>query len=286
MTLWSSVDCEEVFGSRKEGYSVKGGPNGNVTLEVDYANRKALVNDLLENGRWPFTEAGKAPLKVQDIDLTFLETEYDTDEQVIVYKKAQLDVSYSYDRGGSSESGGGGGGSGTGRQLYTESLEPIVEVISVMDYQFYWSIREEPSGITTFYPLDETNIPTYRTYSINIERTYFNWIMVPISFLQLVGFVNDAELVLMGVTFPIETLLFIPRNINRSVSSEGTEGYSVQVGFSYNYGGWNKFPVPEEATGKVEKKTLFLKGKNLAYTHVDPTEFVPYPLGDFSDWVF
>lgn len=283
MTLWSSVDCEEVHGTRKEGRSWKDGPKMSVTLETDYANRYLLSEDLFKNGIWPFVAGNDARPRVQNIEIEFLPTEYDTDEQVIVYKKVHLDVTYNYDQSAGQESGGGGSG-GAGRQLYTETLEPNLEVLAMLDHQFYWN-EEDPPVNLKYHPIEDTNFPTVRDYSLNVTRTFYNWISVPISFLNLMGHVNNKVETLLGISFPIDTLQFIPKSISRAVSTEGTEGFTVQVNFGYQKGGWNKTPIPNLGVGAgITRRILYFKDKkDPAATRI---EFKPYILGDFTEWIF
>ena len=52
-TYSSAVSCEEVHGSRQEGFDHRG-RTARVTLRCTHANRYSLVNDILGNYRpWP-----------------------------------------------------------------------------------------------------------------------------------------------------------------------------------------------------------------------------------------
>lgn len=270
MTIWSAVATStEKFGTRQEGRDINGGPTAQVTLQCDYADRNILASDLITNSVWPFTELGKYAPPVQNISIVPLNEKCDTTEQSIDYLTAELTVRYGTDNSGGS---GGGGGGGTGRNRYVETFEPELEIISLQERAYYY--KWDAGNI----PIGKKNFPHFREYTFNIQRTYYNWISLPTSFKDLVGYCNEAEETFptLGLTFEIEQLLFVPQNATRTISSEGTEGFTVSVKFKYKKEGWNKFP---SAGGNYE--TVYYEDEE-----GNEQVLIAHPAGDFSDWIF
>lgn len=283
MANWSSIDCSEVFGTRTEARAWIEGATASVQLDCAYENRYLLSEDLFLNGIWPFVAGLDFRPIVQNISIVPLEEECTTTGQSIDYKTARLTVNYGVDRSaGNSDQGAG---AGTGRQYYTEELVPQVEVISLQEDKFYrkpvaWDLDPDPNKNKDLIKLNETNYPTFRQYTFSIIRTFYNWITVPTEFKDFKGHVNDAEVTFpsLGLTFAAEELMFVPRNAQKTVSSEGTAGYTVQVEFIERKGGWNKYVLQNEG----EPEAIW-------YWAGDPkvlTQLISYPLSDFSGWIF
>lgn len=280
MPDYSTVSCVEVHGSRTEGRSWKGGPRCQVQLECEYADRYQLSGDLLQNGVWPFSPGGDIPPRVQDVQMSYKETLYDTEGQGIIYKTAVLDVTYGYDESAGQQQGGG---SPAGRQLYTENIEPWIEVISVRDHDWAW--KSGPGATPDDYTeLGERNIPTITTTGMSIVRTYYGWETVPLSFFDLQGKLNNAQVTMLGMDFSAETVLFTPKNLQRAISTTGTDGFNVQVAFKYRKDGWNKYPIPDPDGGLGAKAVeYYFRPKN---SQNPWTKFIPYRTADISDWTF
>lgn len=278
MADFSSIPCVEVHGTRSEGLTYKGGPTASVTLECDWNVRFDLRTDLMNNGYWPFVPVGGYAPRVQSVEISPSPTDYTQDGQAIDYKIASLQVEYGMDESAGSNPGGGSGG---GRQLYTETFEPQLEVISVKGSVIFVDLLGGDGTNPATQKILE-NPPTVREYTFAIRRVFYNWISVPITFATLVGYVNDADVTFpsLGLTFAPETLLFKPRSSQRAVSTDGTPGYTVAVDFIFRREGWNKLPFT-----KLDGSFDYLP----MYKYDDTANvvaFKPYTLGDFSDWVF
>lgn len=272
MTIWSAaVSSAEKHGTRKETRDINGGPGAEVVLQCAYADKNTLAADLMENSVWPFTAPGKYSPPVQNISITPLYEKCDTTQESIDYKTAELHVNYGFDNTAGS---GSGGGSGTGRQRYTESFEPELEVTSLAEREYFWNTDD---AVPLRVPYGKKNVPYFRQYTFSILRTYYNWILVPLSFRDLLGYTNELQVTFptLGLTFEPEQLLFVPENAQRTISSEGTAGFTVSVRFKYKKEGWNVFPVE---SGEYEK--LYWSDG------VNSTQEIPHPLGDFSGWIY
>lgn len=287
MADFSTVACSEIHGTREEGLSYKGGPTAKVSLECAYADRFLLREDLINNGYWPYTSDGGYAPRCQSVTVRPEPTTYEQDGQAITYETAVLDVDYSYDQSAGSNSGGGAGG---GRQLYTETFENQLELLE-LKMKDVW-INTDPADQATL-PGNPgpgrkkiKTLPAFREYSMSLRRVYYNWVSVPSTFVTLLNTVNNAEVTFpsIGIPYPKETLLFLPRSSNRSVSTDGTAGYTVSVDFIYKKETWNKFPAVR-LDGTVRYLPYWTKVTDQT-GNVFEVQYKPFKLGDFSDWVF
>lgn len=222
MAVYSPViTCYEEFGTYKEGASRTGSPTGAVDLRVPWANRHALMTDLLANSRpWPHGAYTKPPLANSCAIKPFLTTSA-TDGQTITYDDAIVSVVYNHEA----------------RDLVSETLEPTSDFIT-LDHRFFrWSAANGE-------PLKQNEAPGKLRRGLNLSRTLYN-VASPLStqLLTSVGGVNNAEYVssLLGLTFPIGTLLFTPPNLKITVDTTGTDGFTVAMKFMYRPEGWNKY---------------------------------------------
>lgn len=283
-----SYDCEEVHDTRVEGLSYTGGPTASVTLRCAWADRFNLRTDLINNGYWPVAGAGGLAPRCQSVNVRPEPSEYDEVGQEIGYKNALLDVQYSFDESAGS---GGGGGGGTGRQLYTESFEPQMELVTPANKKYWYNQNEEnnpgPGNKKDREFLEGDTPPNIRQYTFTINRTFYNWVSVPITFLTLLNHINDEEVTFpsLGLTFAKETLLFVPVNSQKSVSSEGTDGYTVSVKFVYRPQSWNMF-LGVDLLGQHMYFPLYTKVRDPQTGINSNKRYLPFQTGDFTDWIF
>jgi hypothetical protein len=217
MGTYSSLPCEEIHGTKKEGATATSF-TASVNLKCPWADRFALADDLVTNQRpWPYF----APAKARQVSITPVYGKYTTSSQTCEYEDAILSVSYSTE---------------ADRDLLTESIEPTAE-FRILDHRNYrWSNN---NGLL----LNENEAPGQLIRGINIVRTMYNRPSVPISLLTLPGTVNSAPYTssLLGLTFAAETLLFGIQPITRSIKLSGSTGYNVTMRLSYKESTWNKF---------------------------------------------
>ncbi len=81
---------------------------------------------------------------------------------------------------------------------------------------------------------------------LNLVRSYPNAASVPAGFISDPGKVHNASYtsLSLGLTFPAETLLFLPNPVSQTSTTAGNTGYNYAVKFAYKPQGWNKFYRP------------------------------------------
>ncbi len=251
MGIYSPViTCFEEFGTQKENLNVATSPEASVTLRCAWADRHALVQDLLANQRpWPNGTAVNPPLAQRAAIKTF-DTAYTVVGQSIIYNTAIVEVNYGYEA----------------RDLFSESLEPTADFVT-LDHRFFRWIAADGE------PLKQGEAPGKLRRGLNFVRTLFN-VSPPLStqLLTAVGGVNNAPYAStsLGLTFPTETLLYTPPNITLTVDTLGSDGYTIAMKFMYRPEEWNKFWHAKTQ----DYEEIFLVGG---------VKYESYPLVDMSD---
>jgi hypothetical protein len=148
--------------------------------------------------------------------------------------------------------------------LVTESLEPNAEMRTLDFEDFRW-------GAVDGDVLKEDEAPSQLLRSHDYVLTFHRLLSVPIEVIDLEGFVNEAvfETYTLGLSYPIETLLYAGGSPSRKITTDGSEAFSVTNRFQYRKTEWNKF----------------FRQKTQAYEemfHKDGDRYRNYPLGDFS----
>lgn len=247
MGIYSSVDCEEVHGTKKEGGAFAF--TASVKLRCAYNDRLSLADDLIDNGVWPsFTSA-----RVKSVAIEPDYAKYTTDGQECIYTHAFVTPSYS---------------SADDVDVISESIEPTAE-FRLLDHRlFRWSSGSGPL-------LNEKEAPGQIIRGFNLIRTLYRLPAVPTNLLTLPGTCNLAtyESTLLGLTFAPETLLFTPAPITRTIKLSGSPGFNVTVKMTFKSSGWNRFW--RQSTGTYEN--IYLAGGGV---------YKPYTPADFSDWLF
>lgn len=151
-------------------------------------------------------------------------------------------------------------------EVIEEGIEAGGQFLTLSEQKLYWD-----SGSTE--RLNPTEAPQYFqgltdwTYSRKRVR------VIPASFITLYGKVNDAQVTSRstGITYDAETLLYSTFNIRRLITTTGAQAWDLNMRFTHNRQGWNKFrkranatPQPIYAGGSVHK---------------------PYETGDFTSLV-
>jgi len=253
MGTYSAVACSEEHNTVSEGFDIETGMSAGVTLRCAWNDRFSLVADLLSTPRvYPGTGFASPPQAVNASIRSGGECGA-TDGQQLVYDHALVTVAYSHRI----------------KDLISESLEPNVEFITQDYKRFAWAAADGDA-------LLEGEAPGRQYKSLNLVRTLYNLSSMPAAVLTAIGQVNDTAYVsgLLGFTFDEETLLYQPPQLNRIIRTNGSEGWTLALKFSYKPQGWNKY---WRAKSQAWEK-IFLR---------DPAgEYKNYPPGDFSSILF
>lgn len=250
MSLYSSVDCDEEYGTAKESWNIDD-VSMSVTLRCAWADRYDLVDDLLGNGRtWPHGSFTNAP-RAQSASIAPDKTAYTATGQCIVYNDALVTVTYGTEH----------------EDLVSESLEPTADFITLDWRRFRWS-----SDVGD--PLIEGEAPGKLRRGLNIVRTLYKIATPPTQLLTQIGNVNPSTYTssLLGLSFAAETLLFTPPTMSRTIRTDGTEGWTINMKFMYKPETWNKY----------------WRAKTSSYEHIynGTGVYRSYALGNFSDLLF
>ena len=229
--MYSIIPCQEKHGSVEENFSILEAPEARVTLQCAYADRYALVADLLLNRRpWPFYSAPFLPLATT-AQIHNIETNYTTDasQQQIYYVTSEVTVSYT----------------SKFQDLFAEELEPTSEFQTIDNTLFRWQ-----SGA----PLSEDTQVGFLRRGAILTKTYYDVLdPLPQEFIDYDGFVNsDTVINSMGFVFTPETLLYVPPHLSRTVRFDSTNAWQLAVRFVYKkpypsedpFPGWNTFWNP------------------------------------------
>ena len=141
------------------------------------------------------------------------------------YQYAILEVDYgipSFEKGAASE-------------LYSESIEPAAEFLTLDNELFAWSDGEE---------LKENEAPGRLFITCDYVLSRYGLTSLPSAVFSLIGCVNNAQFVspTLGWTFAAQTLLFNPPTASRKVSTEFESlVWDITIRMTYNPNTWNKF---------------------------------------------
>lgn len=223
MGTWGNFTAREERGTAQVQYT-EDGVTASVTLRVAYADRNAIISDLLSNRRpWPKGNPGLVPLatsvgKVPD------EAQYTADgtSESIIYAECLLNVGYT---------------TLELAQPTVDSIEPTSEFITLDARCFRWG---SPDGLW----VSQEEAPGLLLRGFNFVRTWSDRTEPPhTDYVTLVGSVNNAPVTssTLGFTFPTETLLYQPPNISWAPRIDGTTRFQLTVKGTYKPQGWNKY---------------------------------------------
>ena len=254
---WSSVSAWEEMGTREVGYTDENGWTAGVTLNCAGSDVIGLIADLVGNRHaFPpmsaFTNppvaigASAVPLATQAAVLT--------GAYVYDYPYAKVKVTYGIDKGS---------------DFITESFEPNVE-FNILDYRrFNWTNNNGDA-------LLEAEAPGKQVYGMNLVRTIYKIDSIPSLVIDGVGHVNVAAFTsaILGLTFPIETLLLLPGSATRTIKTTGDYTQNLTMKFAYKKDGWNKYwrsktssyeSIYEKASGSIYKSYPTIDMSDLLY---------------------
>jgi len=251
---YSSIACCEEHTQISETFSRKGEQSATATLRVAWNLRHNLIYDLLQTPRlYPHN-----PLMwAVNCSATPWDSAPIQDGQGNQYTDALVVVNYSNVLDDNNNQGSSG-------QLYSESIEPNVENMTLDHTRFRWS---SASGDV----LRENEAPTRPLYSIALTRTLYKIpTALPGDVLSLIGKCNSDSYfsTALGLNFGAETLLCLPTSSSKSVTSQGDPGYDVVFKFAYKPETWNKF----WRAGSQSYEGIFLSDGN-EYKNFPSTSF-------------
>jgi hypothetical protein len=252
-----------MHGSVQESFDEQGF-SGSVVLMCAWSARHDLVADILSNLRpWPSFTGWSFPARARSASIKPLETQYAVADQSIIYNKALVTVNY---RNKLDES------EATGGIIFTESIEPVAQNLLLDPTHFRLGNAE---GRT----LKDNECPTKIDLICKIVRTLYRLPTIPAQAFNNIYKTNDSAYssVLLGKTFPEDTLLFQPPRTSLTVTTSGTEGYDLGMEFVYCPDGWNKFWNPLKAGGP---------GYDILWDVFNDREHKNHEQGDFSSLLF
>jgi len=260
MTTFSTVDCAYVPKTLTENLDVTTGQiTASLTVACLWANRLTLADDVLLNRRpYPFVTSAFTP-KAQSCSIVQFDEDLSqtTVGQWRPPKFAHVTINYgiltttaigSFD-------------------LVAESLEPYGDFIR-QDYTlFRWGGKNGD-------PLKPEEAPGRYMPKLKLVRRIYRLSTLPDDTLSAIGKCNLAAYAspLLGVTFPAETLVYGEPNLERTISTSGSEGWNYTQQWTYDPNGWNKYWRAE--TGLWEEIYMVTEsGVALPWKSYPPTDF-------------
>jgi hypothetical protein len=234
-----------------ENFDTEAGFNASVTLLCNWANRDNVVVDLLGNARkYPrFTDSQARAKSVSIIPFGGFGI---NDGSLVVPDHAQLTIGY------------GLFAEESGEEIISESIEPSAEFLTQPYKDFRW-------GSAGGDELQPEEAPGKLIIGFDYVQTRYNLSALPTTVLQP-GMVNNgiATATLLGLIFPIETLLYVNSLPQRTITTAGSAKWTMTSRFSYRQNTWNKFwRAKSQAWEEM-------------YTYPAGVLYKNYPLGDFS----
>lgn len=252
MGIYSLIDCSEEHTTVGENFTLESGMAASVMLRCNWADRHALVEDILGGGRvYPNTGFLNPPLAASAA-IKPAPTNYGVTGQSIDYVHALVTVNYSNEV------------EKTGTDLVSESLEPTIEFLTEDYRRFRWSAADGD-------PLLEGEAPGRQFHSLNLVRTLYNVVSMPAAVRTAIGGVNDAvyNSALLGLTWNAEELLYHPPNLSRVIKTDGIAGWTLTMKFSDKPEGWNKYWRAKTQTWEA----IFLADGGGEYKSYPPKSF-------------
>lgn len=250
------------------------GLTATVHLRCVWANRYTVMGDILNNIRgYPnLLSTEGSPISwaaTGSITPVARNTAVASDEQSVKYEQALLEIQYQPTE--NNRTGAGTPEDPYVYSLFSESLEPTAEFLTVNPEGLFW----ENDGLI---PLKHEEAPGMLIPSFDYMQTRYRLSTIPSEVLTLIGHCNDAEIKseLLGLDFPAETLLFQPPTMSRQIDSNGDGLWTLHTRYQYKASTWNKYWRSNRASaGPIYKKK---EG-----TVDDYDEYKAYPLGDFTN---
>lgn len=234
------------------------GFTASAVLRCPWLNRDEVISDLLGNAvayaRFPDAGAHARTVSCRAADGMFL-----LDGFLHQPEYAILTVSYSQNEAVDETTG----------QLFSESLEPNAEFITLDFRKFRW-------GSATGKKLTAEQAPGKLVIGLDYVQTRFGLPSLPVDILEP-GLCNEASITasLLGLTFPAETLMYVNSTPTRTITTAGSAKWQMSSRFSYRKQGWNTFWHEDKSGGPGWDK-IFLDEEN------GGAEYKNFPPGDFT----
>lgn len=211
--------------------------SADVQLKCAWSQRTGILNNILLTPlEWPY-QPGNAIYAVSGSIKPFTGEKGTIDGSGYAWDEALLSVHFETLAVGDDPGGGGG------QVIYSESIEPTAEFLTIPPTDFRW-------GSATGTALKQEEAPGRLEIGLDYIVTFYKMASVPAWVLTLINKTNNASVVSasLGVTFGAGTLLFNPPKISRSVSLGGSGAYTIQTRYTYKASGWNYFYRAETGT--------------------------------------
>lgn len=238
MSDWTSVsEAVEEFASIEEEYSYIGDNAARVVLRCPWNKRVDVINDVLVWGKlYPNVSMGAVASKCSVKPVPAKPTAANVNGR-IQYDECLITVMYETAKVGRLDKDDASG------IVYSEEIEEVVEGQKLNPKNFCWGTAAGGDRV-----LDG---PVRQIRHLNIRRTLYQLTSIPAAFFTLPGKTNVATYasVALGVTFPVESLLFSPGTVQRTVTTSGTKGWNVPMNLGVRWEGWNTAWNPDKNNG-------------------------------------
>lgn len=268
MARWSPSypAASETHGSVEEKLRFDGMHTGRVTVRCAWTDRFAVAADMI-NRDYPNGSIGalgaEATIRPEPGQPTL-----DSDGKMI-YGFALVTVTYDVASVGNLEKYPAGPHAG---ELYSESIVPTVDNQHLPVNGFTWT---NGSGRM----LIEGENPVRQLHGLALKRVLYNKASIPADYFTLPGKVNVAAYVSvpLGKTFDAETLLFVPQEVSRTVTTAGSDGWTIPLLLKYKEDGWNKF-WRKDKSGSNKWDEIYDTAAGAVYKN--------FPTADFSNLLY
>lgn len=261
--VWTPAvsDVWEEKGSPQEVFSAESGLQVSVTLRCAWDDRFAVLDDILQN-QYTYPRCPGSQCNARTGSSRPYEGKMDstgTGDSLATYDQALITINYTQDL--TREDNGSGG-----FNIFSESLEPSAEFLTLSPAKFRWTNSSGPK-------LRPEEAPGKLIVGYDYVQTRYQMASIPVEVINPgPGVVNNAAITaqLLGLTFPIETVLYQNSQPQRTISTSGVTRWTIPSRFSIRPNGWNKFWRPSTGWDEIYDEDAAAIYKN-------------YPLADLSN---
>lgn len=222
--VWAQV-CELGPSSPVTSWDRDNGVTASVSLRVPWAHKLAILDDIIVNRlEYPYITGSKLYASAGSVSpmdgVQALDAPHGNS-----YDFARLDLTFEpFEITGASD-----------ENVFTESIAPSAEYMILDHSNFQWGA----SGSA----LQPAEAPGLALRGFDYVQTRYFLSSLPGELLTKNNTCNSTAVVasLLGLTFPIETLLFTDPQATRNISTGGNSLWTLTSKFSFRPTGWNKF---------------------------------------------
>lgn len=247
------AEPEEVDGSSRESFS-EDGVSCSVDLRCPWSERHDLLTNILGNQLlWPYFSS--VPCRAASASAMPMPGGVGTQDGAGYAYETAL-ISLTFEIRDIEE--------GENTNIYSESLEPTAEFLTLPHDDFRWGSSEGDE-------IKSAEAPGRLELGFDYVVSLYGLSSIPGAVLSLPGKCNNGSVTSpsLGMTFGDETLLYNPPTISRTVTTEGDSKYTMQTRLTYRPSGWNKFWRPKTASYEA----MFHKDGSGAYKNFPPASF-------------